>query len=101
MAGGWKGIIFEIIESTNRGYPVSNSHCTRIASAIGINSFFACILQYQLKGLEILCLVDKKAFKAEYRNAITSYLDELEVQWTFKLANDLVKQTGNRKSSNS
>ncbi len=33
---------------------------------------------------KICCLVDKKAFLAAQRDAITATLDELQVDWTFK-----------------
>lgn len=35
---------------------------------------------------ELVCLVDKKAFKAKARTAITDYLDSLAIKWVFSSA---------------
>ena len=56
IPGGWKTIIAEAIKSTRISFP-----CTKI-----------------------VCLVDKKAFKAAPRSAITDYLtNDLKIDWVF------------------
>ena len=62
---GWQDVISEAVEST-RAAMLPNS--------------------------ELICLVDKKAFKAKARTAITEYLDTLGIRWTFTTA-DIKKLT--------
>jgi D-aminoacyl-tRNA deacylase len=54
----WQGVLREAVETTLVTYP---------------NSL-------------VVVYIDKKAFNSEPRNKITSYLDELDVKWTFKAA---------------
>lgn len=56
--GGWQGIVREAVQSTQIAHPTA----------------------------KLICLVDKKAFGAEKRKAVTSYLEELGVVWTSQLS---------------
>eukprot|EP01038_Epipyxis_sp_PR26KG_P004637 gene4637-6518_t len=57
VPGGWQQIIMAAIESTLTTYPDGN----------------------------LICLIDKKAFQATYRNSITLFLDSNSIKWTFKV----------------
>jgi D-aminoacyl-tRNA deacylase len=58
LEGGWKGVVHEAVHSTRIAHPTA----------------------------QLICLVDKKAFGAEKRKAVTSYLEELGVVWTNQLS---------------
>jgi D-tyrosyl-tRNA(Tyr) deacylase len=58
VEGGWQNIIIEAIESTK----LSHSKA------------------------ELVCLVDKKAFKAPARTAISDLLDSLNIKWGYTIS---------------
>eukprot|EP01041_Mallomonas_annulata_P004157 gene4157-8263_t len=58
VPGGWQQIIREAIRSTRVSFPDQN----------------------------MICLVDKKAFNSAGRTAITSFLNEQSIRWTYKSA---------------
>ena len=61
LEGGWKAIVDEGIDSTMKGAMVSPD-------------------------TELMVLVDKKAFKAPLKNAITKHLTDRGVNWTFSVS---------------
>ena len=61
LEGGWKAIVDEGISSTMRGAMVSPD-------------------------TELIVLVDKKAFKAPLKNAITEHLTNRGTNWTFSIS---------------